>query len=155
MKGMGFGANVRSSEDPMNQRLLHAVQTEDLLKFGLIPEFVGRLPVIATLEDLDEASLVRILKEPKNALTKQYTKLFEMESVRLKFTDGALGAIAREALTRKSGARGLRAIMEGIMLDVMYDVPSHPEIEEVVISQEVVEHKEKPIVVYASASRAG
>jgi len=155
MKGMGFGANVRSSEDPMNQRLLHEVQTEDLLKFGLIPEFVGRLPVIATLEDLDETSLVRILKEPKNALTKQYTKLFEMENVRLKFTDGALGAIAREALTRKSGARGLRAIMEAIMLDVMYDVPSHPEIEEVVISQEVVEHKEKPIVVYASASRAG
>lgn len=154
MKGMGFGADVRGSQDPKNQKLLHEVQTEDLLKFGLIPEFVGRLPVIATLEDLDEAALVRILKEPKNALTKQYTKLFEMENVRLKFTDGALAAIAREALTRKSGARGLRAIMESIMLDVMYDVPSHPEIEEVVISQEVVENKEKPIVVYASASRA-
>jgi ATP-dependent Clp protease ATP-binding subunit ClpX len=107
------------------------------------------------LDDLDEDALVRILKEPKNALTKQYTKLFEMENVRLKFTDGALGAIAREALTRKSGARGLRAIMEAIMLDVMYDVPSHPEIEEVVISQEVVENREKPIVVYAAASRAG
>ncbi len=154
MKGMGFGADVRGSQDPKNQTLLHEVQTEDLLKFGLIPEFVGRLPVIATLEDLDEGALVRILKEPKNALTKQYTKLFEMENVRLKFTDGALAAIAREALTRKSGARGLRAIMESIMLDVMYDVPSHPEIEEVVISQEVVENKEKPIVVYASASRA-
>jgi ATP-dependent Clp protease ATP-binding subunit ClpX len=154
MKGMGFGADVRGSQDPKNQKLLHEVQTEDLLKFGLIPEFVGRLPVIATLEDLDEGALVRILKEPKNALTKQYTKLFEMENVRLKFTDGALAAIAREALTRKSGARGLRAIMESIMLDVMYDVPSHPEIEEVVISQEVVENKEKPIVVYASASQA-
>jgi len=155
MKGMGFGADVRGAQDPKNQALLHEVQTEDLLKFGLIPEFVGRLPVIATLEDLDEPALVRILKEPKNALTKQYAKLFEMENVRLKFTDGALGAIAREALARKSGARGLRAIMESIMLDVMYDVPSHPEIEEVVISQEVVEHKEKPIIVYASASRAG
>ena len=155
MKGMGFGADVRGAQDPGSRNLLHEVQTEDLLKFGLIPEFVGRLPVIAILDDLDEDALVRILKEPKNALTKQYTKLFEMENVRLKFTDGALGAIAREALTRKSGARGLRAIMEAIMLDVMYDVPSHPEIEEVVISQEVVENREKPIVVYAAASRAG
>ncbi len=155
MKGMGFGADVRGAADPSNQKMLHEVQTEDLLKFGLIPEFVGRLPVIATLEDLDEPALMRILKEPKNALTKQYAKLFEMESVKLKFTDGALEAIAREALVRKSGARGLRAIMEAIMLDVMYDVPSHPEIEEVVISQEVVENKEQPIVVYASASRAG
>jgi ATP-dependent Clp protease ATP-binding subunit ClpX len=154
MKGMGFGADVRGSADPKNQKLLHEVQTEDLLKFGLIPEFVGRLPVIATLEDLDDSALVRILQEPKNALTKQYAKLFEMENVRLKFTDGALAAIAKEALTRKSGARGLRAIMESIMLDVMYDVPSHPEIEEVVISQETVEKKEKPIIVYASASRA-
>ena len=155
MKGMGFGADVRGAQDPSSRNLLHDVQTEDLLRFGLIPEFVGRLPVIAILDDLDVDALVRILKEPKNALTKQYTKLFEMENVRLKFTDGALGAIAREALTRKSGARGLRAIMEAIMLDVMYDVPSHPEIEEIVISQEVVENKEKPIVVYASASRAG
>jgi ATP-dependent Clp protease ATP-binding subunit ClpX len=155
MKGMGFGADVRGAQDPSSRNLLHDVQTEDLLKFGLIPEFVGRLPVIAILDDLDVDSLVRILKEPKNALTKQYTKLFEMENVRLKFTEGALGAIAREALTRKSGARGLRAIMEAIMLDVMYDVPSHPEIEEVVISQEVVENRERPIVVYAAASRTG
>ncbi len=155
MKGMGFGADVRGREERKNQQLLHVVQTEDLLKFGLIPEFIGRLPVIATLDDLDEETLVRILKEPKNALTKQYMKLFEMENVRLKFTDGALVAIAREGLTRKSGARGLRAIMETIMLDVMYDVPSHPEIEEVVISQEVVERKEKPIVVYAGAARVG
>ena len=131
------------------------MQTEDLLRFGLIPEFVGRLPVIATLEDLDETALVRILTEPKNALTKQYSKLFDMENVKLKFTDGALRAIAREALARKSGARGLRAILESIMLDVMYEVPSHPEIEEVVISEEVVEKKDQPIIVYASASRTG
>jgi ATP-dependent Clp protease ATP-binding subunit ClpX len=155
MKGMGFGADIRGAEDPQNKTLLREVQTEDLLKFGLIPEFVGRLPVIATLQDLDDTALVRILTEPKNALTKQYLKLFEMENVRLKFTEGALRAIAREALVRKSGARGLRAIMEEIMLDVMYDVPSHPEIEEVVISEEVVENREQPIVVYASASRAG
>jgi ATP-dependent Clp protease ATP-binding subunit ClpX len=155
MKGMGFGADLRSANDRANRGLLRDVQTEDLLKFGLIPEFVGRLPVIATLEDLDEHALVRILTEPKNALTKQYSKLFDMESVKLKFTDGALKAIAREALARKSGARGLRAILESLMLDVMYEVPSHPEIEEVVISEEVVEKKDQPIIVYASASRTG
>jgi ATP-dependent Clp protease ATP-binding subunit ClpX len=155
MKGMGFGADVRGAEDPQNKTLLREVQTEDLLKFGLIPEFVGRLPVIATLQNLDEEALVQILTEPKNALTKQYSKLFEMENVRLKFTEGSLEAIAKEALVRKSGARGLRAIMEEIMLDVMYDVPSRPEIEEVVISKEVVENREQPIVVYASASKAG
>jgi ATP-dependent Clp protease ATP-binding subunit ClpX len=154
MKGMGFGADLRSANDRSNRGLLREVQTEDLLRFGLIPEFVGRLPVIATLEDLDEHALVRILTEPKNALTRQYSKLFEMENVRLKFTEGALKAIAREALARKSGARGLRAILESIMLDVMFDVPSHPEIEEVVISEEVVEKKDQPIIVYASASRA-
>ncbi len=155
MKGMGFGADVRGAKDPSNQSILQGVQPEDLLRFGLIPEFIGRLPVIATLHDLDEKSLMRILTEPKNALTKQYAKLFEMENVRLKFTEGALAAIAREALARKSGARGLRAIMESIMLDVMYDVPSQPEIEEVVISQEVVEKQETPFIVYASASRTG
>jgi ATP-dependent Clp protease ATP-binding subunit ClpX len=128
------------------------VQTEDLLKFGLIPEFVGRLPVIATLEELDENALVRILKEPKNALTRQYQKLFEMEGVHLRFTDGALGAIAREALKRKSGARGLRAIMENIMLDVMYDIPSQPNIKEVLISEEVVTNKEQPIILYQKAA---
>ena len=124
------------------------MQTEDLLKFGLIPEFVGRLPVIATLEELNEQSLVRILKEPKNALTRQYQKLFDMENVHLKFTEGALTAIAREALTRKSGARGLRAIMENIMLDVMYEIPSQANIKEVLISEEVVTHKEQPIMLY-------
>jgi ATP-dependent Clp protease ATP-binding subunit ClpX len=154
MKGMGFGADIQAKKQKEATSVLVDVQTEDLLKFGLIPEFVGRVPVIAALRDLDEESLVRILKEPKNALTKQYAKLFEMESVRLKFTEGALRAIAREAFRRKSGARGLRAIMEEIMLDVMYDIPSQAEIEEVVISEEVVERKESPIVVYASATRA-
>ncbi|HXC49867.1 MAG TPA: ATP-dependent Clp protease ATP-binding subunit ClpX [Candidatus Limnocylindrales bacterium] len=154
MKGMGFGADIRAKKEKESTSVLVDVQTEDLLKFGLIPEFVGRVPVIAALRDLDEDSLVRILKEPKNALTKQYAKLFEMESVRLKFTEGALRAIAREAFRRKSGARGLRAIMEEIMLDVMYDIPSQAEIEEVVISEEVVERKESPIVVYTSATRA-
>jgi len=154
MKGMGFGADIRSKKQAETSAVLNDVQTEDLLKFGMIPEFIGRVPVIATLHDLDEDSLVRILKEPKNALTKQYQKLFEMESVRLKLTEGALRAIAREAFRRKSGARGLRAIMEEIMLDVMYDIPSQSEIEEVVISEEVVERKDSPIVVYASATRA-
>ena len=154
MKGMGFGADIRTKKDKEASSVLVDVQTEDLLRFGLIPEFVGRVPVIAALRDLDEESLVRILKEPKNALTKQYSKLFEMENVRLKFTEGALRAIAREAFRRKSVARGLRAIMEEIMLDVMYDIPSQAEIEEVVISEEVVERKESPIVVYTSATRA-
>jgi ATP-dependent Clp protease ATP-binding subunit ClpX len=128
------------------------VQPEDLLKFGLIPEFVGRLPVIATLDELDENALVRILKEPKNALTRQYQKLFEMEAVHLRFTDGALVAIAKEALKRKSGARGLRAIMENIMLDVMYDIPSQANIKEVLISEEVVTNQEQPIILYQKAA---
>jgi ATP-dependent Clp protease ATP-binding subunit ClpX len=119
-----------------------------LLKFGLIPEFVGRLPMIATLTELDADALVQILQEPKNALTKQYAKLFEMENVNLKFTDGALRAIANEALERKSGARGLRAIMEAMMLDIMYDIPSEPNIKEVVISEEVITNHEHPIVLY-------
>ncbi|MFQ5479190.1 MAG: ATP-dependent Clp protease ATP-binding subunit ClpX [Candidatus Binatia bacterium] len=154
MKGMGFGADVRSASDTEHKTVLSQLQTEDLLKFGLIPEFVGRLPVITSLHDLDEFALVRILREPKNALTKQYTKLFEMENVKLSFTESALHAIARQALERKSGARGLRAIMETIMLDAMYDVPSQPEIEEVVISQEVVEKTEQPIMVYSTTSQA-
>jgi len=147
MKGIGFGADIRGSSD-LERNLLHQVETEDLLKFGLIPEFVGRLPVIATLDELLEEDLVRILKEPKNALTKQYQKLFEMEGVHLKFTDGALVAIAREALRRKSGARGLRAILENTMLDVMYEIPSQINIKEVLISEEVVTRHEQPIVLY-------
>jgi ATP-dependent Clp protease ATP-binding subunit ClpX len=149
MKGIGFGVEIRAREHGAPGRcLLHEVQTEDLLKFGLIPEFIGRLPVIATLDELQEHDLVRILKEPKNALTRQYQKLFEMEGVHLKFTDGALVAIAREALRRKSGARGLRAILEDTMLDVMYDIPSQPNIKEVLIAEEVITKREQPIVLY-------
>jgi ATP-dependent Clp protease ATP-binding subunit ClpX len=124
------------------------VEPDDLLRYGLIPELVGRMPVVVPLEALDEPSLVRILKEPKNALTRQYQKLFEMEGVHLKFTDGALTAIAREALRRKSGARGLRAILEDTMLDVMYDIPSQPNIKEVLIAEEVITKHEQPIVLY-------
>jgi ATP-dependent Clp protease ATP-binding subunit ClpX len=149
MKGIGFGVEIRAREHALpGKSLLHEVQTEDLLKFGLIPEFIGRLPVIATLDELHEQDLVRILKEPKNALTRQYQKLFEMEGVHLKFTDGALVAIAREALRRKSGARGLRAILEDTMLDVMYDIPSQPNIKEVLIAEEVITKHEQPIVLY-------
>ncbi|MGZ8423387.1 MAG: ATP-dependent Clp protease ATP-binding subunit ClpX [Candidatus Binatia bacterium] len=155
-KRMGFGGQLEESEKSGQRAsdLLHRVQTEDLLKFGLIPEFIGRLPVIATLDELDDSALMRILKEPKNALTKQYSKLFEMESVHLKFTEDALRAIAREAMKRKSGARGLRAIMENIMLDIMYDMPSQPNIKEVVISEDVVEKHEPPIVVYTKAAES-
>jgi ATP-dependent Clp protease ATP-binding subunit ClpX len=152
LKAVGFGAEIRKRDERNATDLLREVQTEDLLKFGLIPEFVGRLPMIATLEELDEAALVRILREPKNALTRQYAKLFEMENVHLKFTDGALTAIAREALKRKSGARGLRAIMENVMLDIMYDIPSQPNIKEVLISEEVITSHEQPIILYQKAA---
>jgi ATP-dependent Clp protease ATP-binding subunit ClpX len=151
MKGIGFGADIRSRSE-LDSNVLLKVETEDLLKFGLIPEFVGRLPVIATLDELLEEDLVRILKEPKNALTKQYQKLFDMEGVHLKFTDGALVATAREALRRKSGARGLRAILENTMLDVMYEIPSQSNIKEVLISEEVVTKHEQPIVLYQKAA---
>ena len=133
MKGSASASRSRPRAGPRN--LLHEVQTEDLLKFGLIPEFIGRLPVIATLDELHEQDLVRILKEPKNALTRQYQKLFEMEGVHLKFTDGALVAIASEALRRKSGARGLRAILEDVMLDVMYDIRRSRTSREVLIAE--------------------
>jgi len=151
IKGMGFGADIRRRDERSASDLLVEVQPEDLLKFGMIPEFIGRLPVIATLEELDEGALVRILKEPKNALTRQYQKLFEMENVHLRFTEGALGAISYEALKRRSGARGLRAILENIMLDVMFEIPSQPTIKEVVISEEVVRNREQPLVVYQKA----
>ena len=151
-KSLGFGAEVKGGADRSASALLAEVQPEDLLKFGMIPEFIGRLPVIATLEELDEQALVRILREPKNALVRQYQKLFDLESVHLGFTEGALTAIAREALKRKSGARGLRAIMENIMLDVMYDIPSQPNIKEVLISEEVVTRNASPIVLYQKAA---
>jgi ATP-dependent Clp protease ATP-binding subunit ClpX len=148
VKGMGFGAAVIPAAG--KRRLgdvLRECQPEDLLKFGMIPEFIGRLPVIATLEELDERALVSILTEPRNALVKQYQKLFEFEEVRLRFTDGALGAMARQALVRKSGARGLRAILETIMLELMYEIPSRDDVDEVIVSEEVVEQGAEPLLV--------
>ena len=143
-KTIGFGAKVESkSEKPIGE-LLKEVQPEDLLKYGMIPEFVGRLPIVATLHELDEAALVDILQKPKNALVKQYRKLMSMEGVKLSFTKPALQAIAAAAIKRKSGARGLRAIMEDVMLDVMYNVPYLPRIRECKITREVVEQKADP-----------
>jgi len=147
-KTLGFGAQIHSKKDRHLGDVLAQVQPGDLLKAGLIPEFVGRLPVIATLHDLDDKALMEILTAPKNALVKQYQKLFEIEGVKLKFTPGALEAVAREALRRNTGARGLRAILEKAMLDIMYEVPSEAGIKEVVVSEEVVLTGEKPLVVY-------
>ena len=146
---IGFGADVRDPDDRMTGEILRDVEPEDLLKFGLIPEFVGRLPVVATLEDLDEEALVKILTEPKNALVKQYQRLFEMEDTKLAFSDDALHAIARKAIGRKTGARGLRSIMESILLDTMYDLPSQEGTEEVVVNGEVVEGRAQPLYIYA------
>ena len=151
---MGFGAEVKKSSERNVGEILKDVQPEDLLKFGLIPEFVGRLPVIATLEELNEDALIQILTEPRNALVKQYQKLFEFEDVRLRFTGGALRAMARQAIERKSGARGLRSIMEGLMLDFMYDIPSRDDIEECVLSQEVVEQGVEPLRVLKSEAES-
>ena len=145
--GMGFGAEIRAKADRLLGDVLAQVQPEDLLKFGLIPEFVGRLPVVATLHDLDEAALMRILIEPKNAIIKQYQKYFELEKVRLKVTEEATAAIAREALKRGTGARGLRAILEDVMLDVMYDLPSIPSLVECVITRDAILGTERPILV--------
>ncbi len=150
-KQLGFGADVRSRKEKKNARLLEQVLPEDLIKFGLIPEFVGRLPVVATLEELDEAALIRILKEPKNSLVRQYQKIFEFEGVELSFTDGALDAIAREALKRNVGARGLRIILEELMLELMYNVPSQRDISKCVITEEVVTHRMTPITVFKEA----
>lgn len=143
---MGFNSTVKTLSN--KKRWLDDIQPEDLLKFGLIPEFIGRLPVVATLEELDEKALIKILSEPKNALVKQYQRLFEIEEVKLKFTDESLKAVASLALERKLGARGLRAILEDVMLDLMYDVPSQPDIKEVVISEDTILRKEQPLIVY-------
>ena len=140
---------VESEDDRRTGEVLKHVEPEDLLSFGLIPEFIGRVPVLATLEDLDEEALVEILSEPKNALVKQYQRLFEMENVKLSFSEEALGAIARKAIERKTGARGLRSIMEGILLDTMFDLPGLDGVEEVVISPEVVEGSAGPLRIYA------
>jgi len=148
VKGLGFGADIRTAGQRRLGEALREVQTEDLLRFGLIPEFVGRLPVVATLEELNEEALIDILTKPKNALVRQYQKLFEFEDVHLRFTDGALLAVARQAMRRKSGARGLRSILEGVMLELMYDIPSRNDVEECVISEEVIDQGADPLVVY-------
>src|SRR5213594_484781 len=145
--GMGFGAEIKRREERRVGDLLTMIQPEDLLKYGLIPEFVGRLPVIATLHDLDEAALVRILREPTNAIIKQYQKYFDLEKVRLKFTDDAVAAISREALKRGTGARGLRAILEEVMLEIMYELPSIQGLKECITTREVILNRERPMLV--------
>jgi ATP-dependent Clp protease ATP-binding subunit ClpX len=145
---LGFGADIKSKDELRLGELLEAVQPEDLLKFGLIPEFIGRLPVIATLHELTEDALIDILTKPRNSLVKQFQKLFEMDGVKCKFTKGALQAVARKALERESGARGLRAVLEEAMLDIMYEVPSKANIKEVVVNEEVVLKGDSPLIVY-------
>jgi ATP-dependent Clp protease ATP-binding subunit ClpX len=146
---IGFGATVKAPDERRSGAIFREVEPEDLLKFGLIPEFVGRLPVLATLEDLDEAALKTILTEPKNALVKQYQRLFEMEDTELTFTDEAVALIARKAIDRKTGARGLRSIMEGILLETMYELPGLEGVEQVVIGPEAVESKSRPLFIYS------
>jgi ATP-dependent Clp protease ATP-binding subunit ClpX len=151
-RSLGFGADIIPKSQRNVSQLLRDVQPEDLLKFGMIPEFIGRLPVIATLDELDEPALVDILTTPRNALAKQYRKLLEMDGVQLKFTEGALRAVARQAIAHKAGARGLRAILENAMLDVMYEVPSHKNIREIVLNEECIMKKEAPLIVYEKAA---
>ncbi|HEY9038137.1 MAG TPA: ATP-dependent Clp protease ATP-binding subunit ClpX [Roseovarius sp.] len=150
---MGFGADVRDKDDRGIGEVFKDLEPEDLLKFGLIPEFVGRLPVIATLEDLDEDALITILTQPKNALVKQYQRLFELENVKLSFTDDALIAIAKRAITRKTGARGLRSILEDILLDTMFEVPGMDNVEEVVVNEEAVMSDAAPLMIYAESPK--
>jgi ATP-dependent Clp protease ATP-binding subunit ClpX len=152
-KSMGFGARVVSTVQKKVGDYLALVRSEDLLHFGLIPELMGRLPVIATMNELDEADLIRILREPKNALTKQYEKLFEFDDIRLRFTEGALQAIAREALKRKAGARGLRSVIENAMLDVMYELPSEPAARECVISEQVIVNGDYPVILFENSKK--
>ncbi|MCK4618793.1 MAG: ATP-dependent Clp protease ATP-binding subunit ClpX [Desulfobacterales bacterium] len=152
-KVMGFGANIVKQKEKSIGDILRMVQPEDLVKFGLIPEFIGRLPVVATLDELNDAALIRILKEPKNALIKQFKKLFEIEGVNLRFTDSAVAAIAKESLKRKSGARGLRSILENCMLDIMFEIPSIENVKECVIGEDVVLNKEDPILLYEQTKK--
>lgn len=154
-KLIGFEADIKGQGDIKINEIMAQVQPEDLVKFGLIPEFVGRIPITTTLEELSLDALVRILKEPKNALIKQYKKLFELENVKLSFTDEVLLAIAKDAIKRKSGARGLRAILETAMLDIMYDIPSFPEISECIINEEVVTKGESPLLLYENEAKFG
>jgi ATP-dependent Clp protease ATP-binding subunit ClpX len=151
--GIGFGAEVRSKKQKANiGKLLAEVEPEDLIKFGLIPEFVGRLPVVATLEELDEAALVKILTEPKNAITKQFKKLFEMEGVELEFRSDALNAVAAKALKRKTGARGLRTIIESVLLDTMYELPSLENVSKVVVDETVINSAAEPFLIYSNTA---
>jgi len=155
VRQMGFGAEIKSKEERRAWEFLREVQPEDLLKYGLIPEFVGRLPVTSPLHELDTDSLVEILTTPKNALVKQYQKLFEMDGVKLKFTKGALYAVAREAQKLKSGARGLRAVLEQAMLEIMFDIPSMPTVREVMVNEDAIEKKAQPIMVHTKAAEGG
>jgi ATP-dependent Clp protease ATP-binding subunit ClpX len=150
-RNLGFGADIQTRKERNLTELLQHVEPEDLLKYGMIPEFIGRLPIVTALEELDEPALVSILSQPKNALVKQYKKLFDLDGVALKFTEGALKAIAHEAIRRKAGARGLRSILETAMLDVMYDIPSMKTASEVVISEEVIFKKSEPVILHATA----
>lgn len=153
--GIGFGANVRSKDQKPNVgRLLAEVEPEDLIKFGLIPEFVGRLPVLATLEELDEAALVRILTEPKNAITKQFKRLFDLEGVELEFRPDALTAVAHKALARKTGARGLRTILEQVLLDTMFELPSLENVSKVVVDESVINNQSEPFIIYENTAPA-
>ncbi|HPU29248.1 MAG TPA: ATP-dependent Clp protease ATP-binding subunit ClpX [Syntrophorhabdaceae bacterium] len=147
-KGIGFGVDVEGGRDKKYSELIKDIQPEDLLKYGLIPEFIGRLPIIATLDELSEDALVEILKRPKNVITKQYKKLFELENVKLTFTEGAIRAIAKEAMKKRTGARSLRAIMEKVMLDIMYEIPSLSNVKECVISEDVITNHDRPILIY-------
>ncbi len=147
--GIGFAAEVKGKEtDKAESAILHQVEPDDLVRYGLIPEFVGRLPVIATLDELDEEALVRVLTEPKNAVTKQYARLFELEDCELEFREDALRAIARKAMQRKTGARGLRSILENVLLDIMYELPSMENVQKVVIDEDVIEGRSKPLLIY-------
>ncbi|MCD6586617.1 MAG: ATP-dependent Clp protease ATP-binding subunit ClpX [Desulfobacteraceae bacterium] len=152
-KLMGFGAKVISQTEESASEILKMIETEDLIKFGLIPEFMGRLPVVATLQELDEEALIKILTLPKNAIIKQFQKLFEIEGVNLRFTDSALSAIASESVKRKAGARGLRAILESSMLDIMYELPSIGGVKECVVGEEVILNKEDPILLYENSKK--
>ena len=152
-RSVGFGAEVKEKDDRRTGEILKDLQPKDLLKFGLIPEFIGRLPVCASLEDLDEASLIRILTEPKNAVVKQYKKLFNLENVELKFSDDALLAIAKKTMSYSTGARGLRSVIENILLDTMFEIPGTPDVTEVVISGDVVEGKSQPLYIYGEKEK--
>ena len=154
-RSLGLQANITSKSEESTSKLLSQVEPEDLIKFGLIPEFIGRLPVIATLEELDEKALVEILTKPKNALTKQYSKLFEYDDVALEFEDDALEAVAREAIKRNTGARGLRAILEQSMLEVMYELPAKSNVKKCIVTKNVVLKGERPVMLLADGTEAG